>query len=456
MAHPPQKTRPAAPAGQSGKTGIEARAAAVNMLDAVLRQGRPLDEALGGSRSLAALEARDRAFARMLVSTTLRRLGQIDAVLDEFVERPLPDRAFVIRNILRLGVAQLLVLETPAHAAVDNAVRLCVVVRQQGFKGLVNAVMRRVARDGAGLFAASDPMLNAPQWLRDSWTAAYGAQAHDIARAHLVEPPLDLTVRGDPKAWAGRLGGQLLPGGTVRLQGAGEVTALVGFKGGGWWVQDAAAAIPAKLLLSALGDAAGRTVIDLCAAPGGKTAQLLDAGVSVTAVDRSDQRLARLRENLSRLRFDAKIVKADATRWRPAEPADAVLLDAPCSATGTIRRHPDIAWNKTADDVSRLAELQTALLTGAADMLKPGGVLVYSVCSLQPEEGPERIAAFLAADSRFERMPVSVDEVGGIPGIVTPGGDIRTLPGHLGDAGGMDGFFVARLKRRAPETELLN
>jgi len=430
------------------RQGVDARAAAVNMLDVVLRKGTSLDDALVQSRSMAALEPRDRAFARMMVATVLRRLGQIDAVLDAFVENPLPDRAFAVRNILRLGVAQLLVLETPAHAVVDNSVRLCIVVRQQGFKGLVNAVLRRVSRDGAVIFAKADPALNAPKWLRESWTKSYGAEKTvAIAKAHLAEPPLDLTVRGNPEEWAKRLGGEVLPGGTVRLRGAGEVTGLVGFKGGGWWVQDAAASVPARLLLSALGDAAGKKIIDLCAAPGGKTAQLLAAGATVTALDRSEQRLGRLRENFDRLGMKAEVVAADATSWRPAQPADAVLLDAPCSATGTIRRHPDIAWNKAPEDVTRLASLQARLLDSAAKMLKPGGVLVYSVCSLQAEEGPDRIASFLAAHKRFERVPAMAAEAGVPEGAVTPDGDIRTLPCHLGDRGGMDGFFIAQLRK---------
>ncbi len=444
-------TPPQRPALRPAQQGIDARAAAVNMLDAVLRKGVSLDEALSQSRSLAALEPRDRAFARMMVATTLRRLGQIDAVIAAFLTQPLPERAAVIQNILRLGVTQLLVLETPAHAVVDNAVRLCVVVHQQGFKGLANAVLRRIAADGKAIYdAAGDPALNVPDWLWSSWVAAYGDEtARAIVAAHLVEPPLDLTVRDDAAGWTARLDGEQLPGGTVRLRGGGEITRIEGFGDGAWWVQDAAAALPARLLLSALKNIGPETsIVDLCAAPGGKTVQLALAGATVTAVDRSGTRLTRLRQNLHRMGLSATIFKADATRWQPAETYDAVLLDAPCSATGTIRRHPDIAWNKKPEDVTRLAALQDKLLQAVPAMLKPGGILLYSVCSLQPEEGPARIEALLASTGEFERLPVMAPETSGLPVLLTPEGDVRTLPCHLADRGGIDGFYMARLRRR--------
>ena len=421
------------------------------MLDAVLRKSVALDEALSQSRSLAALAPRDRAFARMMVATTLRRLGQIDAVIAAFIDKPLPERAGVIRNILRLGVAQLLLLETPPHAVVDNAVRLCVVVHQQGFKGLVNAVLRRISREGKAVWeGAADPVLNLPAWLWESWSTAYGAEtARAIAAAHLAEPPLDLTVREGAASWAARLGGEAMPADTVRLRGAGEITQIDGFVEGAWWVQDLAASLPAKMLLSSLeSDWNGKTIVDLCAAPGGKTAQLALSGAKVTAVDRSGARLQRLRENLHRLRLTATIFKADVTKWQPAEQYDAVLLDAPCSATGTIRRHPDIAWNKKPEDVTRLSDLQDRLLEAAAAMLKPGGILVYSVCSLQPEEGPARIETLLATNNDIDRLPVSENEIKGLSETITAEGDIRTLPCHLASQGGMDGFFIARLCRK--------
>lgn len=437
--------------GQESKVGLDARAGAVNVLDAVLRKSVALDEALSQSRALAALEPRDRSFARMMVATTLRRMGQIDAVIAAFIDKPLPERAGVIQNILRLSVAQLLLLETPPHAVVDNAVRLCVVVHQQGFKGLVNAVLRRISREGKAVWeGAADPVLNLPAWLWESWSAAYGEEtARAIAAAHTEEPPLDLTVRDDAASWATRLGGEAMPGDTIRLRGAGDITQIDGFADGSWWIQDLAAALPARILLSSLGtDISGKTIVDLCAAPGGKTAQLALSGAAVTAVDRSGARLQRLRENLHRLHLTATIFKADATKWQPAERYDAVLLDAPCSATGTIRRHPDIAWNKKPEDVTRLSDLQDRLLEAAAAMLKPGGILVYSVCSLQPEEGAARIEKMLAATDGLERQPVSMGEIGDLSEILTPAGDIRTLPCHLAGRGGMDGFFIARLYRK--------
>ena len=438
----------------SSPQGIDARAAAVNMLDAVLRKSVALDEALSQSRAMATLEPRDRAFARMMVATTLRRLSQIDAVIAAFIDKPLPDRAGMIQNILRLSVAQLLLLETPPHAVVDNAVRLCVVVHQQGFKGLVNAVLRRVSLEGKAVFdGAADPALNIPGWLWESWSTAYGAEtASAIAAAHLKEPPLDLTVRDNAASWATRLGGEAMPMDTVRLRGAGEITQIDGFADGAWWIQDLAASLPAKLLLSALNsiegdDTSKKSIVDLCAAPGGKTAQLALSGATVTAVDRSGTRLQRLRENLHRLHLTATIFKADAAKWQPAEQYDAVLLDAPCSATGTIRRHPDIAWNKNPEDVTRLSNLQDRLLEAAAAMLKPGGILVYSVCSLQPEEGPARIEQILATQKGFERFPFSESEINGLSETITADGDIQTLPSHLAAQGGMDGFFIARLRR---------
>jgi len=417
-----------------------ARAVALELLDAVLRDKRALDDALVDHAGLAALERRDRAFARLLVATVLRRLGQLDDLIGRCLDRPLSRRAWRTRDILRLGAAQLLFIETPAHAAVDTAVALA----DGPHKKLVNAVLRRLARDGAGWRDGQDAArLNTPDWLWDSWVAAHGESAtRAIAAAHLREPPLDITVKGDAAALAESLDAEILPTGSLRRPGFGAVTELPGFADGQWWVQDAAAALPARLL----GDVRGRAVIDLCAAPGGKTAQLAAGGARVTAVDRSKARLARLRENLRRLKLDARVVAADACDWRPDTPADFVLLDAPCSATGTIRRHPDVARLKSAGDVARLAALQDRLLDAALDMLAPGGVLVYAACSLQPEEGPDRIAAALARRADIHRVPILASELGGAGELISADGDLRTLPRHWDDRGGMDGFFAARLK----------
>jgi 16S rRNA (cytosine967-C5)-methyltransferase len=435
-------------AQDSLEPGLAARAAALHLLQAVLRRHRPLDEALAAHPGLATLAPRDRAFARLIVATALRRLGQIDAVLAGLTERPLPSRAAMAHDILRLGLCQMLFLDTPAHAAVDTAVRLAGASGAEAQSGLVNAVLRRVAREGRERLANLPVTRNLPDWLWRSWTLAYGdAAAEAIAAAHLQDPPLDLSVRSEPESWAGRLGAELLPTGSLRLSRRGEderaVADLPGYTEGAWWVQDAAAALPARLL----GPVAGRGVIDLCAAPGGKTAQLACAGARVTAIDRSAGRMARLRENLARLGLGARTVVADAASWRPREPADAVLLDAPCSATGTIRRHPDIPWLKRESDLPRLTALQDRLLEAALAMTAPGGTLVYCVCSLQPEEGPSRIAALLAAGAPVRRQPIAADEIGGLAEAVTPEGDLRTLPCHWPERGGLDGFYACRLRR---------
>ncbi len=420
------------------------------LLDAVLRDRRPLDEALAGSAGFSALSERDRALVRHLTATTLRRLGQIDALLAGFVERPLPDRAASARNALRLGAADILFLRTPAHAAVNEAVGLLRTPAARRYRGLANAVLRRLARESGALPREQDAApLNTPDWLWRSWVEAYGEDiARSVAEAHLAEPPLDITVASEPDAWARRLEAEILPTGSLRRAPA-PVETLPGFREGGWWVQDAAAALPARVLLAGLD---GAHVADLCAAPGGKTAQFASAGARVTALDISPARLERLKENLARLRLTAELVEADLLRWTPPTPFDAVLLDAPCSGTGTIRRHPDIARNKTADDVARMAALQRALLDAAAKAVRPGGRLVYAVCSLQPEEGPEAVDAFLSAAPDFRRLPVKAGEIAGIEDFLTPEGDLRTLPCHFPERGGIDGFHVSRLERRSGAT----
>ena len=422
---------------------ISARRVALDVLDLVMGEGRPLDEVFIGHPRLTGLPTRDRGHARLLVATTLRRLGQIDAVLDGFLRaRPKPVR---VMNLLRLGTAQLLFLQTPAHAAVAESVALAR-GREAFARGLINAVLRRVAREGAALVAAQDAARrNTPDWLWQAWTAAYGeARTRLIAAAHLSEPPLDLTVTEQPEVWARRLDGTLVYGNTLRRAAGGLVEDLPGFRDGAWWVQDAAAALPARLLP----DVAGRSVLDLCAAPGGKTAQLAAAGARVVAIEASAKRAERLNANLARLRLAAEVVVADAREWRPAAPVERLLLDAPCTATGTIRRHPDIAWHKTADDVARLATLQRQLLGAALEMLQPGGVLVYASCSLQPEEGTQVIESALADGLPAERVPIAPHELGGLEADLDAAGDLRTLPCHLAAAGGLDGFFIARLRRR--------
>jgi 16S rRNA (cytosine967-C5)-methyltransferase len=422
------------------------RLVALQLLRSVLERGQALDAALAENPRFATLKVRDRAFARLLVATLLRRLGQLDAVIDHCLERPLKPKLAGVRDLLRLGAVQLLFLETPPHAAVSTTMALAQHPRLAGQKGLINAVLRRLAREGHDLVAAQDAArLNTPGWLWESWTAAYGeTRARAIAVAHLVEPPLDLSVKRDPETWARTLAAKRLPNGSLRLASAGgEVTRLAGFDAGAWWVQDAAAALPARLL----GPVEGKSVIDLCAAPGGKTAQLVAAGARVTAVDHSPARLERLEANLARLGLEAASVAADARRWRPDAAADAVLLDAPCSATGTIRRHPDIARLKAPEAIAPLTRLQDELLDAAVEMVRPGGRIVYAVCSLQPEEAQSRIRALLARQAAVARHPLERRELPGLEELITPEGDLRTLPCHLADRGGMDGFFACRLTK---------
>ncbi len=402
------------------------REGAFDLLNAVFGQRHTLEDALA---ALPPGDARDRAAAHRLAAAVLRRAGSLDAVLEPFLRRAPPEPA---RTILRLGAAQLLLLQTPAHAAVATAVALARARGLAPFAGLVNAVLRRVAAAGPAALAELDgPRLDTPAWLWSSW----GAQARAIATAHAMEAPLDLTTQR-------ALIGDVLPTGSVRLPAGTRVTDLPGYAEGAFWVQDAAAALPARLLAPQPGE----PVVDLCAAPGGKTAQLAAAGARVTAVDRDGARLARLRGNLARLRLDAGIVEADALDWRPPAPPSAVLLDAPCSATGTIRRHPDIPHLRRPRDVEMLAAQQAKLIAAAAAMLPPGGRLIYAVCSLQPEEGPAQLAT--AAAAGLELAPFAPADLPALPEALTPDGCVRTHPGLWPERGGMDGFFIARFVRR--------
>lgn len=443
---------PASRASQrpSPPPGFNAREIAANVLEGVLRRRRPLDEQLEDQAiGLTALADRDRALVRHLVGTVLRRLGTLRHALGRYLDRGFPADAPRVETALLLGAAQILLLQTPDHAAVDMSVRLAQADRRaKHFAGLVNAVLRRVAHDGAQHLAGIDTVpLDTPDWLMSRWAKNFGADlARAIAEANRHEPALDLSVKSDPAGWAEKLGGRLLPTGSVRVLAHGPVSSLPGYADGAWWVQDAAAALPTRLL----GDIAGRTVADLCAAPGGKTAQLAAAGAHVTAVDRAPKRLERLRQNLSRLGLAAEVVAADVTAWRGG-PFDAILLDAPCSSTGTIRRHPDIPWLKRETDIAALADLQRRLLAAAFECLKPGGTLVYCTCSLEPEEGIDVVRDLLAREPRAVRRPIAAGEVCGQDDWLTDEGDLRTLPCHWPDAdsrmAGLDGFFAARLSR---------
>jgi 16S rRNA (cytosine967-C5)-methyltransferase len=406
------------------------RSAALALLSGVLDRHRPLEEALD---ALPSMDQRDRAAAHRLAATAIRRRGTIDAVLEPYLART---PTVQVMHILRLGAAALLFLETPPHAAVGTAVALARAKGLPKFAGMVNAVLRRVSENGAAALEELDgPRLDTPPWL---WTA-WGPDARDIATAHQTEAALDLTLM--PGASPPE-GGLLLPTGSWRFPAGTRVTELAGFESGGFWVQDAAAALPARLL----GAAPGQHVADLCAAPGGKTAQLAATGAAVTAVELNPDRLQRLAANLARLRLTADLVQADAVSWRPSAPLDGVLLDAPCSATGTIRRHPDVPYLKKPSDIAALTQVQDQMLAAATAMLKPGGRLVYAVCSLQPEEGPARAAAALAR-LPLDPDPVRRSELPELAAAIGREGFVRTHPGLWPQYGGLDGFFIARFRR---------
>ena len=431
--------------------GLAVRRIAADIVDGVLRRRRALDELLETTNELGTLEERDRALTRALVSTVLRRLGTLRHLLGALLERGPPPQAPRVETALLLGAAQILFLDVPDHAAVDLSVRLARADRPAArFAALVNAVLRRVAREGATRLATLDiAALDTPAWLLARWTETYGTEtAHAIATANGREPALDLTVKSDFEFWAAKLTGRVLPTGSIRTIAHGAVTALPGFADGAWWVQDAAAALPAHLF----GDIKGRRVADLCAAPGGKTAQLAAAGARVIAVDRAPARLNRLRENLARLSLQADLVCADATEWTPDEEFDAVLLDAPCSSTGTIRRHPDVPWLKSEADIVKLSGLQRRLIDSASALIGPGGTLVYCTCSLEPEENERIVAELLARDDSVQRAPISPAEVFGRSEFINANGDLRTLPCQFEDAdlrfSGIDGFYAARLTKR--------
>jgi 16S rRNA (cytosine967-C5)-methyltransferase len=397
-----------------------------------------LEDALAAP-ALMELEDRDRGFARALAMTALRRKGGIDRILQARLAKPPPED---VAALIGLGVAQLLYLDTPAHAAVSTTMALADAARVgRPFKALINAVLRRVEREGPPDLG---PEAWAPDWLLARWRAAYGEEAA-LAVAAVIpeEPATDITPKdaADAPSVAEALEGQALAGGSVRTQRRGELSEWPGYDEGRWWVQDASAAVPARLLDVKPGEA----VLDLCAAPGGKTLQLAVAGAAVTALDRSAARLERVRENLARMSLSAEIVAADAAAWEDGRRFDAVLLDAPCTATGTFRRHPDVLWATRPGDIAKLAETQRRLLDAAAGRVRPGGRLVYCVCSLEPEEGEGQVDAFLQRHPDFRLKPVTPGEGGAPHASVTPAGTLRILPSHL--EGGTDGFFAALFAR---------
>lgn len=454
-----ESARPPAP---SGPAGLLARELAVDLVTAVLHESRALDDAIAASFAsprFTGLEARDRALARQIAATTLRYARPLQALLDRRLDKPLPARYARVSAILLAAAAQLCRMATPPHAAISLAVEQTRLARgARHLDKLVNAVLRGLVRDGVALSDGPETAQHAfPDWMLRRWTQTYGnATAQAIAAASLHEAALDLSVKSEPQRWAERLGGVALATGSVRLSPGGRIEDLEGFATGAWWVQDTAAALPARLI-----DPVAE-IADLCAAPGGKTALLAVSGARVTAVDISADRLARMASNLDRLGLTAELVEADISAWMPGRQFDAVLLDAPCTATGTIRRHPDIIHLKRESDIAQLAGLQSRLLENAAKLVTLGGRLVYCTCSLEPEEGENQMRTFLAAHEEFEISRIEPGKFGIEHGWLTPEGFLRTLPCYtpayvqrppgVPDAPavpqGMDGFFVARLRRR--------
>jgi 16S rRNA (cytosine967-C5)-methyltransferase len=415
----------------------------------VLERRQTLDQALDHALARTpGLDPRDRQLARAITTFALKRLGSIRAALDARLKKTLAESPADFGANLIVGAAQILTMAVPAHAAVDLAVTLTAADRTlAGLTGVVNAVLRRIADERDAILAGHDPRIDLPAWLIARWDDTYGrGRATAIAAATAQESTLDVTALADPARWAEALGGRLLANGSIRLDSHAPVQSLQGYEDGVWFVQDAAAAAPAPLLRARPGE----RVLDLCAAPGGKTAQLAATGADVTAIDRSAPRLKRVAENLARLKLSATLVAADAATW-DGPPADAILLDAPCAGTGTIRRHPDIAWTKTPEDVATLAALQTKLLDRAAALLRPGGRLVYSTCSLEPEEGERQIAALLARRPDLARDPVRPGEAPGFDAAIDADGALRTTPEMWPDPdprrAGLDGFYAARVRR---------
>jgi 16S rRNA (cytosine967-C5)-methyltransferase len=435
----------------SEKPGLQARRAAISLLQGVTLDQQPLDQLLETNAEFRELEGRDRSFAHALVASSLRHGGEIKTVLGKFLAKPLPRSSGMAVDILTIATAQLLFMEISPHAAIDLSVDLAKQDKKaQHFSGLINAVLRKISTNGKQALENLDgPRLNTPDWLWEQWVAAYDEKtARAIAAAHLIEAPLDISVKDRPEYWAQLLEGELLPTGTIRLRSTDKnLQDLPGFSTGEWWVQDAASALPVKLL----GDIKRQTVLDLCAAPGGKTAQLAAAGANVTAVDDSISRMNRLRENLARLKLQATMLLADVVSLPADTLYDNVLLDAPCSATGTIRRHPDLIYLKTPQQLGNLAGLQQKMLEHAASLVRPGGKLVYCTCSLSPLEGERQVFKFLRAHENFALSPITPKDLAQQGQFITPAGLMRCLPSMaIGNSSGLDGFFAARLDRLSP------
>lgn len=427
-------------------SSVLTRRAAAGALTAIVTEQEALESALERQVDYNGLEPRDRAFARVILATTCRRQGQIKAALKPFLRKAPPTN---VMSVLETAAAQILFLGTPAHAAVGETVSVLKSRgKTKGFASMGNAVLRQVVEKGPKLAAMVAPRDNLPGWIRGSWEKAYGrAELRKMSLQLMKEPGLDISVKSGVASWAEKLGGAVIGPQTLRLPEIGHVAGLEGFDSGEWWVQDIAATLPVSILASHMETISGKSVMDLCAAPGGKTLQLAAMGADVTALDKSEHRLKRVHENLERTKLSADVICADALEWDTDKQFDAVLLDAPCSATGTFRRHPDVLLNRSPKDVHQLVKLQDKLLHKAASLVKPGGHLVFATCSLQPQESSPRITRFLAELPDFRLIPVTEAKGLSLPERVFEGGMVRTLPSDLLPEGGMDGFFIASMRR---------
>lgn len=450
----PKRNKPArAPSSADRKPGLQARQVAAKIISAVIDKKTSLDgmfDAHHGNPAYRELNDADRALVRAILNSSLRQLPRIDAMIGSLLQTPLPEGARSLNHILTIGAAQILYLDVPDHSAVDLAVEQALIdPRTKRFGNLVNAILRRMSREKEHLLSTigeATPVF--PRWFEDRLLHSYGKEETDrIAEVFLSPAAIDLTVKSNSQGWAEKLGGRVLPTGSVRLAGySGAIPYLHGFDDGEWWVQDAAAAIPVQLF----GSLDGKRIVDLCAAPGGKAAQLATMGAEVTALDQSGNRLKRMKENFDRLKLDVATLEMNTVDFRPDDLFDAALLDAPCSSTGTIRRHPDVLWTKGPDDIEKLANVQEKLLRHAHTVVKPGGTVVFSNCSLDKREG-EEVVAHVISDGLYSMIPIDPANWPGLEDAVTPLGEMRTTPAMIpaegGYAGGLDGFYAAVLRR---------
>ena len=424
--------------------GVSARLCALYILRAVLERKQSFNELLFKSidnQLVHNMSAQDRGFAWAIAATVLKRKGQIDAFLEKYIKRSLPQRARGVEFILRIGIGELLFLKNSPHAVVSTAQEVAKTEKElTKFTGLINAVLRRVSCEGESLLKKEIfPILNIPEWIDERWQQNYGSdEVQRIAGAIIEEPALDITVKSNPEVWADRLGGMLLPTGSIRVNTSEKISNLAGYQDGEWWVQDAATALPVKLL----GDIQGQRVLDLCAAPGGKTLQLVAAGAKVTALDSSSTRLKRLNENVARVKVEVEVVNENLLKWEPKTNWPIIILDAPCSSTGTVRRHPDVFYLKTQQDIIELAALQKKFLEKAISWLEPGGILMYCTCSLEPEEGKNQVSNFLKDHQNFKLVQFDAIKIGNQDQFITPEGALTTLPSQWKKYGGLDGFFA--------------